>query len=422
MAPFARICLIAVALAVPVSAHAKTQQFVLLHNFCTQGDCADGSFPTSGLAADARGNLFGVTETGGAHNVGVVYELARQRNGYAFEVLHDFCSGCGDGAVPFGGLIVDVNGNLYGTTLAGGKHECGVVFRLSPARKKLKILHDFCTQDGDGNSLDDALSYAGKNSGALYDGVSPLYGTTVNGGAHDRGTVFYLVPNGASWTLTTLYAFCALSDCADGGFPSGEVLVDGAGNLFGNSSLGGGAGSVYELSPAGARTQMTERIVHAFCAPEDCSDGQGPVGALALTADGAIYGTTANALGSEGGAIFRLVPNGAAWDESLVHVFCDRRCTDGYLPSGGLIADAGGALYGVNQLGGTGENGIGAGVAYRLQAGNLTPLYSFCSQQNCADGRGPMGTLTLDAHGNIFGVTSQGGPVTAAGTVFELSR
>jgi uncharacterized repeat protein (TIGR03803 family) len=311
---------------------------------------------------------------------------------------------------------------LYGTTLGGGAHDCGIAFKLSPATKKLKILHDFCTQDGDGNSLDDALSYAGKNSGAPYDGVSPLFGTTANGGAHDHGTAFSLMPNAKSWTLTTLYAFCTLSECADGGFPSGEVLVDGAGNLFGNLSLGGGAGAVYELTPSGARAQMTESIVHAFCAPDDCSDGQGPVGALAMTSDGAIYGTTANALGSEGGAIFRLTPNGTGWDESLAHVFCAGNCRDGYLPSGGVIADAYGNIYGVNALGGTGENGVGAGVAFRLTGTKLTPLYPFCSQQNCADGRLPTGTLTRDMHGDLFGVTSQGGPVTAAGTVFKLAE
>lgn len=400
---------------------AKTLKYTLLHNFCTVGNCADGNSPLSGLTRDANGNLFGTAETGGAHNNGVVFELAPHGHGWTYKVLHDFCFSCGDGDFPKGGLIADVNGNVYGTTLGGGAHDCGMVFKISPAKKKYKVLYDFCTQDGDGNTPDQALSYAGKNSGALYDGVSPLYGTTPSGGANEHGTVFSLSPAGKTWALVTLYAFCPIAGCADGGRPSGEVLVDGAGNLFGNASEGGGGGSVYELSAAGPGASMTERIVHAFCAPDDCSDGQGPTGALAMTPNGEILGTTENANGSEGGAIFKLTGTGSSWNESLVHVFCTGNCADGYLPSGGLTADAQGNVYGVNELGGAGENGIGGGNAFKLKGTKLTTLYPFCSEKNCADGRVPMGTLTLDEHGNIFGVTSQGGPETAAGTVFVLT-
>jgi uncharacterized repeat protein (TIGR03803 family) len=407
------------ALALPAAVQAKPLHYTLLHNFCTQGDCADGSSPTAGLVRDTKGNLFGAAETGGAHNNGVVFELERHHKSYALNVLHDFCFSCGDGDFPFAGLILDMNGNLYGTTLGGGAHDCGIVFQLSPAKKKYKVLHDFCAQDGDGDSPDQPLSYAGKSSGAPYDGVSPLYGTTANGGANGRGTVFSLTPNGKHWNTQILYAFCAQQGCADGGSPTGEVLVDGSGNLFGNVGQGGPAGAVYELSPSGGAS-MTEKIIHAFCAPDDCSDGQGPIGTLVKTQSGEIFGTTVNALGSEGGAIFRLAPNGADWDESLVHVFCTGKCADGYFPSGGLIADTHGNIYGLNELGGTGENGVGGGVAYRLKDSKLTLLYEFCSEAGCADGRVPMGTLTVDSSGNLFGMTSQGGPVTAAGTAFEL--
>jgi uncharacterized repeat protein (TIGR03803 family) len=289
-----------------------------------------------------------------------------------------------------------------------------------PREKKLKVLHNFCTQDGDGNALVSPLSYAGKNSGAPYDGVSPLYGTTVDGGANTHGTVFALTPGGKSWTLTTLYAFCALANCADGAFPAGEVLVDNAGNLFGNVNPVGTRGEVYELSPGGNGAQMTEKVIHVFCAPEECADGQDPAGALVMTPGGEILGTTVNANGSEGGAIFKLTPNSTGWDESVPHVFCTRNCRDGYLPTGGLIMDAQGNVYGVNALGGAGENGVGGGTAYRFDGNKLTVLYPFCSEQSCTDGRLPTGIMR-DAHGHIFGITSQGGSQTAAGTVFELT-
>jgi len=421
MKGFACICVVVVASLLGTSGQAKTWRYTLLHNFCTEGNCADGNMASGGLVADGKGNLFGITETGGAHNDGVVFELERHRADYTFKVLHDFCFTCGDGAFPIASLIADVNGDIYGTTLGGGAHDCGIAFMLSPARKKLKVLHNFCTQEGDGNALASPLSYAGKNSGALYDGVSPLYGTTTNGGVSDHGTVFSLTPGGKNWTLTTLYTFCPLSGCADGGYPSGEVLVDNAGNLFGNAGLGGNGGAVYELSPGEKSAQMSERIVHAFCGPDECADGQGPTGALAQIPSGEILGTTENANGSEGGAIFKLTPNGADWDESVPHVFCSGNCLDGYLPSGGLIADSEGNVYGVNALGGTGEYGVGGGTAYRFSGNKLTVLYPFCSEPNCADGRVPSGPLMRNARGDLFGITAQGGPETAAGTVFVLT-
>jgi uncharacterized repeat protein (TIGR03803 family) len=190
------------------SAHAgKTLTYTLLHNFCTVGDCADGDSPISGLTRDGKGNLFGTAETGGAHNNGVVFELERHHKHWTYKVLHDFCFACGDGDFPMGGLIADVTGNIYGTADGGGAHDCGIVFRISPATKKYEVLHDFCAQDGDGDSPDQALSYAGKKDGVLYDGVSPLFGTTANGGANGRGTVFSLTPNGKRWKLRSSTLF-----------------------------------------------------------------------------------------------------------------------------------------------------------------------------------------------------------------------
>jgi uncharacterized repeat protein (TIGR03803 family) len=138
MKAFACICVVVVASLLGASAQAKTWHYTLLHNFCTQDNCADGTTATAGLVADGHGNLFGVTETGGAHNDGVVFELVHDHANYTFKVIHDFCFSCGDGAFPVATLIADVNGNLYGTTLGGGAHDCGIAFMLSPAREKAK--------------------------------------------------------------------------------------------------------------------------------------------------------------------------------------------------------------------------------------------------------------------------------------------
>lgn len=411
----------AAALLAAPQAHAKPWTLAALHNFCTSANCADGSGPTAGLARDAKGNLYGTTETGGAHDDGVVYRLKRKAGGFDYRVLHDFCFGCGDGAFPYASLIADVDGNLYGTTLGGGAHDCGIVFRLSP-KGTLKVLHDFCTRAGDGDSPDQALSYFGKSTGALYDGVSPLYGTTSRGGAHGFGTAFMLTPHGGKWKETVLYTFCALANCADGAQPSGELLLDASGNLFGNAFLGGahGNGVAYELSPTAARGSISERVLYSFCVDQLCTDGQGPSGALVMDAQSALIGTTEGGNG-ETGVIFKLTPDGADWQQSVLHTFCTPpTCADGYQPTGGLITDGAGNVYGTDELGGTGESGVGGGTAFRLQGGTLTSIYEFCSASGCADGRIPTGTLTMDGHGNLFGVTMQGGPQTAAGTVFEL--
>jgi uncharacterized repeat protein (TIGR03803 family) len=415
--------LVALALA-PLPSHAAKQwKYTQLYNFCTQDQCVDGGFPVAGLTQDAKGNLFGTTESGGKHGQGVVFELQRRGRSWKYKVLHSFCFSCGDGDFPASSLIVDVDGNVYGTTLGGGGHDCGMIFELTPATKALKVLHAFCSQADDGNSPDAALSYVGKSSGALYDGVSPLYGTTPRGGAHGRGTAFKLTANGGTWALTTLYAFCGEANCADGSEPSGELLVDASGNLFGNAGGGGSgnAGVVYEISQAGKRAQPTETVLYSFCSQENCADGQQPAGALAMNAQGEMFGTTENADNHEGGAIFKLTPTSGGWQESVPHIFCAIKCKDGYLPSGGVIADSAGGIYGLNEAGGAGEDGIGAGVMYRLDQDGLKPLYAFCSEQNCDDGRGPAGTLIMDPHGALFGVTTQGGPNSGAGTMFELA-
>ncbi|MEI9932942.1 MAG: choice-of-anchor tandem repeat GloVer-containing protein [Rhizomicrobium sp.] len=115
----------------------------------------------------------------------------KKQQGWSFQVIHDFCrkSDCPDGYAPAAGLIADVNGNIYGVTLGGGTgiHGCGVAFELLAPNWKFKTLHSFCASDGDGDEPSAALSYFGKAAGAFYDGVSPLYGVTDEGGAQGGG-------------------------------------------------------------------------------------------------------------------------------------------------------------------------------------------------------------------------------------------
>ena len=409
---------VALALLAVSPAAAKSWHLTTLHNFCTVGSCADGSFPSSGLVRDAQGNFYGVTQTGGSHNNGVVFRLKRKAGSYVFEMLHHFCGACGEANGPVGELIVDASGNLYGTALGGGAHNCGTVFELIKPKWKLKTLHSFCGNAKDGEDPIAALSYAGKAGGALYDGVSPLYGTTSRGGAHSMGVAFKLARDGNRWKESVLYTFCSVAQCADGAQPSGALLVDDAGNLFGNAFLGGthGGGVTFKL------TGKEESVLYSFCVEEDCPDGMGPTGNLVMDGDGAILGTTMSGNG-ETGVLFKLTPEGDTWQQSVLHTFCSPPdCADGYQPDGGLIADGKGNLFGIDQLGGLGEAGVGGGTAFQYKNGGIVPIYQFCSEDGCADGRVPTGAPVMDSHGDLFGVASQGGPTTAAGTIYRLSR
>jgi uncharacterized repeat protein (TIGR03803 family) len=232
----------------------------VLYSFCAQGgtNCSDGAVPSAGLIIDAAGRLYGTTDLGGAHNGGTVFELApyAARTKWRETVLYSFCArggtNCIDGLQPVAGLIIDAARHLYGTTQGGGALNEGTVFELTPNAARTKwtetALYSFCTQGGT-NCTDGS----GPAAGLIMDAAGYLYGTTYGGGAHNQGTVFELRPNAAKtqWTETVLYSFCAQggTNCTDGAYSSGRLIMDKAGHLYGTTP-GGGAhneGSVFEL-------------------------------------------------------------------------------------------------------------------------------------------------------------------------------
>lgn len=311
---------------------APNGSLTVLHNFT--GGVSDGTHPASGLVADKSGNLYGTAAGGGASGGGIVYKLAP--DGSTFTVLHSFAGT--DGALPTAGLIMDSLGNLYGTTSKGGESNLGVVFELAPNGSSYTLLYTFAgASDGanpEAGLYADAIGnlYGTTNSGggpacpicgsvfeihpdgfekaihnflgALNDGANPaagliadssgnLYGTTVNGGTSNAGTVFKLSPGG---TVTVLHSFAGNS--SDGAFPLAGLIADANGNLYGTASQGGafGDGIVFSLSPAG--TSYT--ILHAF--QGNANDGSYPYGGLLADGSGNLYGT-ASQEGIEGGGV-----------------------------------------------------------------------------------------------------------------------
>ena len=362
---------------------------------------ADGVSPQAGLIFDAAGNLYGTTSQGGASSMGTVFELTPAGGGTWTEKVLYSFHGGADGTSPRAGLIFDAAGNLYGTTYNGGTNFAGTVFELTPA--------------GGGTWTEKVLlSFGNDVDGSnpqgelIFDGAGNLYATTKNGGGpNDAGTVFELTPGaGGTWTEKVLYSF---SGGADGSDPFGALIFDGAGNLYGTTYQGGSSsvGTAFELTPAGGGT-WTEHVLHNFSTG---TDGSGPQAGLIFDAAGNLYGTTNGGGTYNHGTVFELMPaGGGGWTESVLHSFGSG--TDGSGPYGSLIFDGAGNLYGTTYLGGS----YGGGTVFRFNAQGEVLLYSFSG----ADGKNPSAGLVLDAAGNLYGTTYLGG-ASNQGTAFEIT-
>lgn len=405
----------------PTSAFADPA-FATLYPFCSVSNCADGSGPQSGAIRDPAGNLFGVTFGGGQYGGGAVYELSAAGTE---RVLYSFCSYCADGLLPASTLVLDVNGDLYGTTTFSSGAGGGTVFELIPNARRTKwkfaLLYAFCSQPSciDGGLPIGGLTYQGAQSGALYDGASPLYGATLYGGSGNDGVAYQLAFGFGKKKPKekVIHSFCSKTACSDGYSPNGGLTMDGGGNLYGVTSVGGGtnSGVVFRLSPK--NNGFVETVLYDFCAAANCADGQFPVGVPAMDANGNLFGTT-QAGGAYGqGTVYKLAPHGRNSQESVLYSFCSGggSCADGYDPQG-VIVDAAGDLFGTTLRGGANSQG----TLFEVQRTTQTVLHSFCAPTDCSDGGSPTGGLIFDESGNLFGTTQTGGS-NFAGTVYELT-
>jgi uncharacterized repeat protein (TIGR03803 family) len=363
--------------------NARAVQETLLYSFAG----ADGSFPVCELIGDNAGNLYGTTQTGGAYNLGTVFRLAPDGTE---TVLHDFGKKTADGRNPVAGLLADAGGNLYGTTQDGGRAGFGTVFKLAPDGTET-VLHSFGKDSGDGRyPLSALVSDSGGN----------LYGTTLSGGARLAGTIFRISPRGHE---TVLHEFGTRD--GDGQAPLGGLIIDRSGTLYGTTGGGGtsDAGTVFKLA-AGVET-----ILYSFT---NGDDGAGPNATLMADDAGNLYGTAQSGGKNRAGVVFMLTPEGK---ESVLHTF-GRKLRDGRFPMAKLVADSGGNLYGTAQNGGPANNGI---VFMLAPDGTETILHSF---DDGNDGHNPSGGLLRDSSGRLYGVTfNGGGGADNRGTVYELT-
>jgi uncharacterized repeat protein (TIGR03803 family) len=396
-------------LAVVALASARAQSFSVLHTFA---GTPDGASPNNADVLDVDGNLLGTTSAGGIYGFGTIFKI----DGAGAEtVIYSFTGGR-DGAGPNSGLVRDKNGDFYGTTATGGNLSCsylgsvgcGVTYRLD-SKGHVTVLHRFT------GATDGADPW-----GLIIDSAGNLYGTAAWGGDLNDcpgigcGVVYEMNTSG---TETVLYSF---TGGADEGAPQGLLTRDAMGDLYGVTNLG--TGTVFKLSPGG-----NEKVLYTFSFG---SDGGCPNGPLLLDAKGDLYGTAVcggdltcvdGIQGTGCGVIFEVTVGG---NEPVLHTF---EGPDGANPLYGLTADSQGNGFGTTSAGGntgcSSQYQVGCGVVFEITSKGLEKvLHTFTG---ASDGGVPLSGVIRDSSGNLYGNTYQGGdlscsPPYGCGTVFKL--
>ena len=325
---------------------------------------------------------------------------ARPAQSQTEEVLYNF-TGTSDGAQPTSSLTLNpTNGNLYGTTYDGGLG-FGTVYQLSPNGTggwAETTLYSFCQSSGCPDGQNPTYS------NVIFDSNGNLYGTAFGGGANGDGVVWELSNSSGVWTETVLHSF---TNAPDGANPGTGLVMDTAGNLYGITFAGGsgnGKGCVFELSPSASG--WTEQVIYNINSTH---------AGITLGPTGTIYGSTFT-------TIFQLTNGASGWTPTTLFTFTTA-ATQGNEPVGNLALDKAGNIYGATEAGGANNKG----VVFKLTAAATTPwtqtlLFSFGGQAVYGpNGATPFSGPVLDASGNIYGTTQAGG-IKGAGTVYELAE
>jgi uncharacterized repeat protein (TIGR03803 family) len=294
---------------------------------------ATGYIPRAGLIADAAGDLFGTTSTGGANSEGTVFEIANTATGYASTPTMVATFNGANGGGPNAGLVANAAGDLFGTTEGGGTTSYGTVFEIAFANGSYASTPTTLVSF---NSTNGAYPYAG----LVADAAGDLFGTTVGGGTDNDGTVFEIACNNGTYasTATTLVTF----NSADGQDPYAGLIADTAGDLFGTTQGGGanGDGTVFEIVKTNGTYASTPTTLATF----NGSDGAYPKNGLIFDAAGDLFGTTQAGGASNLGTVFEIANNGGSYASTPITVFSFNGI-DGAAPNG-LIANAAGDLFG----------------------------------------------------------------------------
>ncbi|MGL5827329.1 MAG: choice-of-anchor tandem repeat GloVer-containing protein, partial [Nocardioides sp.] len=350
-------------------------------------DGKNGAFPRGGVTQTDNGQIYGTTSAGGAHKQGTIFRL--DSDGRTFATMHSFAGQ--DGAEPYGTMLAH-EGFLYGVTKQGGQRNLGTVFRIAESGKH-EVLASFDGKNG-------ASPYAGLVVGD--DGL--MYGTTTKGGDRNQGTIYRLGPNG----VETLFSFSKDT----GSHPKAPLYLARDGALYGTTPDGGpsGTGTVYRLGKDGKVTvsaNFDKRTSGVSRAPlMQHSGGDDFYGSVFGTA----HGDTPENSNGDNGAIFRMSPAGQ------VSVLNKMNGANGGRPLAGLIEGSDGLLYGTIRKWGPWKNRLGFGVIYSMTpAGTMNVLHVF-------DGNGgghPEHAVIQGQDGALYGTFFEGGTHKQGG-VFRL--
>jgi uncharacterized repeat protein (TIGR03803 family) len=387
----------------------QAQTYAVLHDFTGGGE---GSVPQAGLTVDRAGNFYGTASNGGNYGsdcqtqgCGVVFKLARRGSGWILTPIYSFQGGT-DGAQPFARVIIGPNGSLYGTTGRGGTgndgYGYGTIFNLQPPSHA--CANTLCPW------VETVLyRFMGGNDGWIpglgdltFDAAGNIYGTTGAGGSsscngNGCGVVFKLAPSNGAWTETVLYRFAGGTD---GALPEAGVILDGQGNIYGTTAGGGvgcvpygGCGVVFKLTRSGS--DWVETVLYTFTGGDD---GQFPSGGLIFDSLGNLYGTTSIGGSGGGGTVFELSPSNGSWTFNTLYSF---QGEGGSYAS--LTMDPASNLYGT-----TWDDGS-YGSVFRLSRSNGGWIHTTLAYFGGSLGQYPYGSVALDSSGNLYGTTTYGG-------------
>jgi uncharacterized repeat protein (TIGR03803 family) len=360
----------------------------------------DGGNAATALSLDKAGDAYGTTVVGGPYQCGTIFEAKPQsKPPWTESALYDFTC-YGDGKNPHGGVTFDAQGNLDGTTVAGGTgycdgDGCGVLFQYAAGTEK--VLYGF-TGQGDG---------FGPGSAVTIDKSGNVFGTTPDGGEFGVGTIYERT---AAGKFRVLHAFTGGKDGATGSL--GSLYLDASGNLFGVTESAGALsyGTAFRLTPS-ANGKFKFTTIYTF---KGSPYAGSPYGGLIADANGNLYGTTYYGGANGLGAVYELIEKGKRYTEKVLYSF--KGGTDASLSTSTLVFGAGNTLYGTSS-GGGGTCDCGTIFSVNAKNGKERVLHSFGGS---GDGQYPYYGMTPESNGKLLGTTVAGG-AKGQGTIFEFT-
>ena len=312
-----------------------------LYNFTAHND---GAYPEGALTFGPDGVLYGTTSGGGSGGYGTIFKVTPPPTfcrsvtcPWSVSILYSFGE-FNDGSGPYGNVVFDAAGNMYGTTYYGGQFNFGTVWKATRSGESWteSVIYNF---DGPHGSFPTAS--------VIVDGAGNLYGTTNAGGANGWGTVYELSPSGEGWTQQMLYSF---QNHQDGRSPYGGVILDSAGNLYGSAQNNGQnlGGTIFELSPSGG--SWTFNLLYSL------SGRGGPAASLTFDSAGNLYGTTYADGVNNLGSVFELSPSNGGWVYTDLWDFAGGN--DGKWPAASVALDANGNIFGTTSQGAIGYGNV----------------------------------------------------------------